>query len=49
MTTPISIIFNQFLISMNLYEHAKNQAFSSFRSRDEIYLKILQPDLAKTF
>ena len=49
MTTPIPIFFDQLLISMNLYQHSKNQAFSSFRSRDIIYLKILQSDWPKTF
>ena len=29
-TTPIKIFFNQVLISMNLYQHAKNQAFHLF-------------------
>ena len=59
MTTPIPIsqLFNfsifqniiQLLISLNLYQHAKNQAFSSFRSKDIIYLKILQSNWSKTF
>ena len=33
-TTPIPMFFNQLLISKNFYQHAKNQAFSSFCSRD---------------
>ena len=49
MTTPIPIFYNQILISMNLYQHAKNQAFSFYHSRDIIYLKILQSDWPKTF
>ena len=49
MTMPIPIFFDQLLISMNLYQHAKNQAFSWFRSRNIIYLKILQSDWPKTF
>ena len=32
MTTSTLIFFNQFLISMNLYQHAKNQVFLSFCS-----------------
>ena len=48
-TIPIQILFNQLLISMNLYQNAKNQAFSSFHSRDINYLKILQSDWPKTF
>ena len=34
---------------MNLYQHAKNQAFSSFFSRDILDLKILQSDFPKAF
>ena len=49
MTTPIPRSFDQLLISMNLYQHAKNQAFSSFHYTDIIYLKILQSDWPKTF
>ena len=30
LTTPTPIFFNQLLISMNLHQHAKNQAFSLF-------------------
>ena len=49
MNTPIPIFFDQLLISMNFFQHVKNQAFSSFRSRDVIYLKILQSHWPKTF
>ena len=49
MKTPISIFFNNLLISVNLYQHAKNQTFSSFCSRDIVDLKILQSDWPKTF
>ena len=34
---------------MNLYQHAKNQAFSSFCSRDTVDLKILQFDWTRVF
>ena len=34
---------------MNLYQHAKNQAFSSSLSRDIVSLKILQSDWRRTF
>ena len=40
MTMPIPIFFNQLLISMNLYQHAKTLTFSSFCSRDIVDLKI---------
>ena len=42
MTIPTPIIFNQLLISMNLYDHAKKQAFSSFYCRDTVDFTILQ-------
>ena len=35
------IFFNQLLFSMNMYEHAYDQAFSPFCSRDIVDLKIL--------
>ena len=44
MTTLTLIFFNQLLIAMNLYQHAKNQPFSSFCSRDTVDLKIQQSD-----
>ena len=34
---------------MNLYQHAKNQAFSSFRSGDIVNLKILQSHRPRAF
>ena len=34
---------------MNLHQYAKNQAFSSFYSRDIVNLKILQSDWSRTF
>ena len=37
-------IFNQLLIFMNFYQHAKNQAISSFCVGDIADLKILQSD-----
>ena len=48
-TTPTPIFFSQLLISMNLYEHAKNQTFSLICSRDIVDLKILQPDWSRAF
>ena len=48
MPTSIAIFFDQLLIPMNSYQHAKNRAFSSFYSIDMIYLKILQSDWPKT-
>ena len=39
---PTKILFYQLLIFVNLYQHAKNQAFSSFCWRDIVNLKILQ-------
>ena len=41
LTMPTPNFFNQLLFSTNLYQHAKNQAFSSFCSRDIVDLKIL--------
>ena len=38
MTMPIPIFFNQLLISMNLYQHAKTLTFSSFCSRNIVDL-----------
>ena len=49
MTTPTPIFFNQLLISMNLYEHAKNQPVSSYCSREIVDLKILQYDWPRAF
>ena len=49
MTMLTLIFFNQLLILMNLYQHAKNQAFSSFYPRDIFDLKILQSDWPGAF
>ena len=43
------IFFKQLLISMNLHQHAKNQAFLSFCSRDRVDLKFLHFDWPRTF
>ena len=42
-------IFQSTVISVNLYQQAKKQTFSSFCSRDSIDLKILQSDWPTTF
>lgn len=49
MATPIlnyaqSKIFKSTFNLMNLYQHAKNQAISSFCSRETVDLRILQSD-----
>ena len=49
LTTLTSIFFDQLLISVNLYQHAKNQAFSSFCSWDTVDLKILRSDWLRAF
>ena len=49
MTMPTAIFSNQLLISMNLYQHAKNKAFSSFGFRDTVNLKMLQSDWPRVF
>ena len=41
--------FQQVLISTNLYQDAKNQAFSTFCSKDILDLKILQSDSPRAF
>ena len=46
LTMPTSKNFNQLLIFVNLYQHAKNQAISP---KILSYLKILQSDLLMTF
>ena len=46
---PNPIFFNQLLISMNLYRHAKNQVFSSLCSRDIDDLKFLYCDWLSAF
>ena len=45
--TPI--FFNKLLILMNLHQDVKNQAFSSFCSRDIVHLEILQSGWLKAF
>ena len=47
--TPTPIFFNQLLTSMNLYQHEKNLAVSSFSSRDIVDLKFLQSDWSRAF
>ena len=47
MSTPT--FFNRLLISMKLYQHAKNQAFSSFCPKGIADLKILQSDWPVAF
>ena len=47
--TPTPIFFDQLLISMNLDQNSKNQAFSLFCSRDTIDLKIMQSDWQRAF
>ena len=42
-------LFNQLLIFMNLYQYVKNQAISSFCSKDTDVVKILQSDWLRTF
>ena len=49
MTMPAPIFFNQLVISMNLYQHAKSQFFSSFYFRDLFDLKVLQSDWPRVF
>ena len=43
LTNPIPIFVNKLLISMDFYQHAKNQVISSYCFRDT-NSKILQPD-----
>ena len=49
LTKQTQIFFNELLISMNLYQHAKKQACSSFCFRDTTDLKILHSDWPRTF
>ena len=42
-------IFDQLLIFVNLYQHAKNEAVSSIGSGQIIDLKILQSDWLRAF
>ena len=46
---PTQIFFNKLLISINLYQRAKNQAFSSLCSGDVVNLKILQSGWSRAF
>ena len=46
---PTLIFFNQFLIFLNFYQHAKNSAILSFSSRDIIDLKTQQSDRPRAF
>ena len=45
----MAIFFSQLLISMNLYQYAKNKTFPLFCSRDVVDLKILQSDWPRVF
>ena len=49
LTMPIQKLFDQLLIYVNLYQHAKNQAILFIFSGDMIDCKILQSDWLKTF
>ena len=52
MTSVAKIIFNQAhrkSFEPTFYQHAKNQAISSFCSRDKVDLKILQSDWPTRF
>ena len=49
LTIPSPIFFNQLLISLNLYQYAKNQAISIFCYRNIFNFKILQSDWPRTF
>ena len=41
--------FNQLLIFVNLYQHAKNEAVSTICSGETVDLKILQSDWLRAF
>ena len=49
LTIPNQNIFEQLLIFVNLYQHAKNKAVSSICSGEIIDLKILQSDWLRAF
>ena len=49
LTTPTPIFLNQLLFSINLYQHAESQDFSSLSSGDIVNLKILQFDWPTAF
>ena len=44
LTMPNQKIFDQLLVFVNLYQHAKNETVSSICSREIVDLKILQSD-----
>ena len=46
---PQQKLFNQLLIFVDLYQHAKNEAVSSIFSGDMLDLKILQAEWLKEF
>ena len=46
---PDQKIFNQLLIFVNFYQHAKNEAVSSIFSGEMVHLKILQSDWLRAF
>ena len=41
---PIQKIFDQLLIFVNLYQHAKNEAISTICFGEKVYFKVLQSD-----
>ena len=41
--------FNQLLIFVSYYQHAKNEAVSSICSEEIVNLKIMQPDCLRAF
>ena len=41
---PYQNVFDQILIFVNLYQHAKNEAMSLICSGEVVHLKILQSD-----
>ena len=49
LTMPIQKYFDQLLIYVNLYQHAKNQVISLICSGDMVDQKILQSDQLRTF
>ena len=49
MAIPKQQKFDQLLIFVNLYQHAKNKAVSSIYSEDMVELNILQPEWLRAF
>ena len=49
LATPHQKLFNQLLIFVNFYQHAKNEAVSSIFSREILDLKILQSEWLRAF